>query len=163
MSSYEVPSSSPVPFLMARVMLSAGMFAALALSNTVRSRGFESGSPPPRRAAIVISRMSFVKTLPRFASSAPFLCLMVCHLECPDIALLLQRWVGKVYHRRSADALNKKSPGPLGPGLASSMRKNPGNVLLSHQVALTVPSAQEGLTAVFGMGTGVTPPPWSPG
>jgi hypothetical protein len=42
-------------------------------------------------------------------------------------------------------------------------RKNPGNVLLSHQVALTVPSALEGLTAVFGMGTGVTPPPWSPG
>ena len=41
--------------------------------------------------------------------------------------------------------------------------KNPGNVLLSHQVALTVPSALEGLTAVFGMGTGVTPPPWSPG
>ena len=41
--------------------------------------------------------------------------------------------------------------------------KIPGNVLLSHQAALTVPSAQEGLTAVFGMGTGVTPPPWSPG
>ncbi len=42
-------------------------------------------------------------------------------------------------------------------------RKNPGNVLLSHQVALAVPSAMEGLTAVFGMGTGVTPPPRSPG
>ena len=25
-----------------------------------------------------------------------------------------------------------------------------------------VPSAQEGLTAVFGMGTGVSPPPWRP-
>lgn len=42
-------------------------------------------------------------------------------------------------------------------------RKNPGNVLLSHQVALTVPLALEGLTAVFGMGTGVTLPPRSPG
>src|SRR6187401_1330172 len=42
-------------------------------------------------------------------------------------------------------------------------RKNPGNVLLSHQVALAVPLAMEGLTAVFGMGTGVTPPPRSPG
>jgi hypothetical protein len=41
--------------------------------------------------------------------------------------------------------------------------KNPGNVLLSHQATLAVPSALEGLTAVFGMGTGVTPPPWSPG
>jgi hypothetical protein len=43
------------------------------------------------------------------------------------------------------------------------MKKSPGNVLLSHQVALTVPSALEGLTAVFGMGTGVAPPPRSPG
>jgi hypothetical protein len=38
-------------------------------------------------------------------------------------------------------------------------KKNPGNVLLSHQATLAVPSALEGLTAVFGMGTGVTPPP----
>ena len=41
--------------------------------------------------------------------------------------------------------------------------KNPGNVLLSHQAALTVPSALEGLTSVFGMGTGVAPPLMSPG
>jgi len=39
------------------------------------------------------------------------------------------------------------------------MKKSPGNVLLSHQAALAVPLALEGLTAVFGMGTGVTPPP----
>ena len=44
-------------------------------------------------------------------------------------------------------------------GLGSKYEESPGNVLLSHQVALTVPSAQEGLTAVFGMGTGVAPPP----
>jgi hypothetical protein len=37
-------------------------------------------------------------------------------------------------------------------------RKKPGNFLLSHQAALAVPSAPEGLTSVFGMGTGVTPP-----
>ncbi len=35
---------------------------------------------------------------------------------------------------------------------------NPGNVLLSHQVSLAVPSAQEGLTALFGMGRDVAPP-----
>ena len=35
---------------------------------------------------------------------------------------------------------------------------NPGNDLLSHAVAHAVPSTLEGLTAVFGMGTGVTPP-----
>src|SRR5262245_13882413 len=67
-------------------MLSAGMFTALALSTAVRRRGFEAGSPPPSRAAMDISRMIFVKILPRLASSAPFLCLMECHLECPDIA-----------------------------------------------------------------------------
>ena len=32
---------------------------------------------------------------------------------------------------------------------------NPGNYLVSHKVALAVPSAQRGLTSVFGMGTGV--------
>ena len=40
--------------------------------------------------------------------------------------------------------------------------KTLGNDLLSHRVTPTVPSAQEGLTTVFGMGTGVSPPPWSP-
>jgi hypothetical protein len=39
---------------------------------------------------------------------------------------------------------------------------NPGNVLLSHTLTRVVPSALEGLTAEFGMGSGVTPPLWSP-
>ena len=37
-----------------------------------------------------------------------------------------------------------------------------GGVLLSQGVYPQVPSARAGLTAVFGMGTGVTPPPWPP-
>ena len=37
-----------------------------------------------------------------------------------------------------------------------------GDVLLSHAVAHAVPSTLWGLTAVFGMGTGVAPTPWSP-
>jgi hypothetical protein len=36
---------------------------------------------------------------------------------------------------------------------------DPGGDLLSHAVAHAVPSALEGLTSVFGMGTGVSPPP----
>ena len=36
--------------------------------------------------------------------------------------------------------------------------KKSGNVLLSHSLATTVPSTLVGLTSVFGMGTGVTPP-----
>src|SRR5215467_11741949 len=39
----------------------------------------------------------------------------------------------------------------------------PGSDLLSHAVAHAVPSAQEGLTSVFGMGTGVAPPATPPG
>src|SRR3954464_5144337 len=66
-------------------MLSFGMLAALASATMVRSRGFIAGSPPPTRAATVSSLMMRVKILPRLASRAPFLCLMECHLEWPDI------------------------------------------------------------------------------
>src|SRR5271157_4984317 len=69
---------------MARLMLSAGMFSALAATMAVRRRGFLSGSPP-LLAAMAISLIRRVKILPRLASSAPFLCLMVAHLEWPDI------------------------------------------------------------------------------
>src|ERR1700740_3036222 len=70
---------------MARLMLSAGMFSALAAVMAVRRRGFLSGSPS-LLAAMAISLIKRVKILPRLASSAPFLCLMVAHLEWPDIA-----------------------------------------------------------------------------
>ena len=39
----------------------------------------------------------------------------------------------------------------------------PGDVLLSHAVYREVPSGLKGLTAVFGMGTGVAPSLRSPG
>src|SRR5690606_17364353 len=61
--------------------------------------------------------------------------------------------------RRSAatsSARQKKSPGPFGPGHRS------GNDLLSHRVTPAVPSALEGLTTEFGMGSGVALPPSSP-
>src|SRR6185503_4555954 len=38
----------------------------------------------------------------------------------------------------------------------------PGGDLLSHTVSRAVPSALEGLTSLFGMGRGVTPPPLPP-
>src|SRR5215218_9174098 len=46
------------------------------------------GSGPPSRAATMIARDSFEKSLPRLASAAPFLCLMDDHLLCPDTRLL---------------------------------------------------------------------------
>src|SRR5512142_1974700 len=70
---------------MARLILSAGMFSLLAAKIAVRRRGLESGSPPPFLAAMLISLIRRVKILPRFASSAPFLCLIVAHLEWPDM------------------------------------------------------------------------------
>src|SRR6202041_884880 len=69
---------------MARLMLSWGIFSALAAATAVRSRAFESGLPPPF-AATAISFRRRVKILPRLASSAPFLCLIVAHFEWPDI------------------------------------------------------------------------------
>ena len=59
------------------------MFWSIALSIARRSRGFIDASPPPMRAATVISRMRRVKILPRFASVAAFLCLMFAHLLWP--------------------------------------------------------------------------------
>src|SRR5499427_4859062 len=71
---------------MARLMLSAGMFSALAAAIAVRRRGLVSGSPP-LLAAMLISLIRRVKILPRLASSAPFLCLILAHFEWPDIVL----------------------------------------------------------------------------
>src|ERR1700682_5169922 len=70
---------------MARSMFSFGIFSFLPARIAVRSRGLEFGSPPPIRAAIVISRITRVHTRPRLASVAAFLCLIVAHFECPDI------------------------------------------------------------------------------
>src|SRR5207244_6897368 len=52
-----------------------------------------------------------------------------------------------------------KSRHPEGP---RDLNKVLGNDLLSRRVTPAVPSALEGLTSVFGKGTGVSPPPLSP-
>jgi hypothetical protein len=49
-----------------------------------------------------------------------------------------------------------------GPAKRGLRQRNPGGVLLSQGASPQVPSALAGLTAVFGMGTGVSPPPWPP-
>lgn len=49
-----------------------------------------------------------------------------------------------------------------GPPKGPFYQRNPGGVLLSQGESTQVPSALEGLTAVFGMGTGVAPPLWPP-
>src|SRR5687768_12111695 len=94
-------------------MLSAGMFTSLAAAMMVRRRGFIPGSPPPLRAATVNSLIRRVKILPRLASAAPFLCLIVCHLEWPDIRKLL----GKTWKARHFTS--------GGPGLSRLRREGP--------------------------------------
>ena len=42
------------------------------------------------------------------------------------------------------------------------LKEKSGGDLLSQGAAPQVPSAHAGLTSVFGMGTGVTPPLWPP-
>ncbi len=74
-----------MPRLIALSMLSEGIEAFLAAWTAERRRGFDSTVPPPTLAAIVISLISFVKRFPRLASAAPFLCLIVLHLLCPDM------------------------------------------------------------------------------
>ena len=54
----------------------------------------------------------------------------------------------------------KKGPEPVRDGSRPNI--NSGSVLLSHNLAVAVSSALEGLTAVFGMGTGGSPPAWPP-
>ena len=50
-------------------------------------------------------------------------------------------------------ARTKKKPDTL---LNVGLVNNPGSDLLSHALTHAVPSAETGLTSVFGMGTGVT-------
>src|SRR2546425_4904490 len=70
-------------------MLSFGIEASRAFSTAFCSARLAAGSGPPSRAATMIARESFEKSWPRFASAAPFLCLMLDHLLCPDTARLL--------------------------------------------------------------------------
>ena len=56
--------------------------------------------------------------------------------------------------------VHKEKANQVGTRFAS--KKIPGGVLLSHTLSGAVPSALEGLTTVFEMGTGVAPPPLPP-
>ena len=71
---------------MVRLMLSLGMFTALALAMTVARRELLLGSPePPVFTATMISLAILVKAAERLASAAPLVFWILCHLECPDI------------------------------------------------------------------------------
>src|SRR6201997_4755327 len=81
-------------------MLSFGIEAARAFSIAFWSARLPAGSGPPSRAATMIARVSFEKSLPRFASAAPFLCLIDDHLLCPDMHLLSNEIQEQLVHAR---------------------------------------------------------------
>src|SRR6185503_11377127 len=84
--SIAAPSApAPVPTSIAFWILSFGIEASRAFCTAVARAGLPLTSPPPSRAATVIARASLLKSLPRFASAAPFLCLIDDHFECPDM------------------------------------------------------------------------------
>src|SRR3954468_15910555 len=88
-SSASASAPSPVPLAIARSMLSFGIEASLAFCTASARAGLPSGSPPPSLAATVIARASFVKSLPRRASTIAFLCLIPAHFECPAMTLMV--------------------------------------------------------------------------
>src|SRR5213595_445820 len=81
------PPSAPDPRLTALSMLSLGTEVFFAFWMASYSVGLPPGSPPPVRAATSMFLISFAKSLPRLASTTAFLCLVVAHLEWPDIRL----------------------------------------------------------------------------
>src|SRR5438128_3643521 len=65
-------------------MVSFGIEYERAFSTAFASARLPAGSGPPSFAATMIARESLEKSLPSFASAAPFRCLIEDHLLCPD-------------------------------------------------------------------------------
>src|SRR3954452_2297690 len=96
---------SPEPFAIARSMVSFGIEYDFAFSIAAASVALLAASPPPSFAATMIARVSFENSFPRFASAAPFLCLIDDHLLCPDKAPLLHEIEKQVVEPRVAGQL----------------------------------------------------------
>src|SRR2546421_9851788 len=107
-------------------MLSFGMEYERAFSIAFCSARLPAGSGPPSFAATMIARDSFEKSLPRLMSAAPFLCLIVDHLLCPDMLLL-------------SDELEKAL---VHPGVVGQLRVERGDkdtsVACEHAVAIVL-------------------------
>src|SRR3954468_24227843 len=92
-------------------MLSFGMLASLAFWTASASAAFESGSPPPSRAATWIARASFVKCAPRRWATTAFLCLIDAHFEWP--AMTTQFRDGLVQRRLRGGRVMPREPPQL--------------------------------------------------
>src|SRR6266404_4909898 len=108
-------------------MLSLGMLEARAVVTAVRRRGLALMSPPPIRAATVISLIILVKILPRLASFAAFLCLIELHFEWPDM-----RFPFPVRHHRGRRALARSYGASAGSESAARERMGNPSVSTAH-------------------------------
>src|SRR5919199_6586271 len=99
-SNASLSAPVPLPRAIARSMLSFGIEYERAFSIAFWSARFAAGSGPPSRAATMIARASFENSFPRFASAAPFLCLIELHLLCPDMRLLVNQFQESFVHPR---------------------------------------------------------------
>src|SRR5215470_19733740 len=95
-SYWAPPASAPLPRRTARSMLSFGTELFLAFWIASYSVGLPAGSPPPVRAATSMFLISLANSLPRLASTTAFLCLVVAHLEWPDMSAVLPHQVHEV-------------------------------------------------------------------
>src|SRR5262245_14430913 len=98
------------------------MLASLADSMAALRRMLTLGSPPPLRAATVISRRIFEKSLHRCTSVLPFLRLICDQRECPDIVL-------PSFPRAVVDDGRLQALDPLQPLLAPNQRRLPEPLL----------------------------------
>ena len=102
-------------------MLSFGIEYERAFSIAFCSARLPAGSAPPSRAATMIARDSFEKSLPRLASAAPFLCLIDDHLLCPDMVRLPYRAPGMLVDPRVVGQLGmERGDDERGPARAST-------------------------------------------
>src|SRR6476646_7622950 len=110
------PASAPDPRLTARSMLSLGTELFLAFWMASKSVGLPSGSPPPVRAATSMFLMSLANIFPRRASMTAFLCLVVAHLEWPDMrwSLFLLVLVHDLGHLLDEELVEPVVAGDLG-------------------------------------------------
>src|SRR3954453_8754448 len=92
--------SAPDPRAIARSMLSFGIEYERAFSTAFCSARLPAGSGPPSLAATMIARDSFENSLPRFASAAPFLCLIEDHLLCSDTRRPIHRLQEQLVYAR---------------------------------------------------------------
>src|SRR6185503_630753 len=88
------------PRLIARSIVSRVMLFSRAAITAARRRGLDAGSAAPSRAAVVISRISLVKTFALAASCRPLRCMMFLNWEWPAIALTtrLSEMFRRLYH-----------------------------------------------------------------